>query len=129
MLMHRPAPPILTVQTRFPTKVQDNLEVCMKTIAVALTLATLGISMTQATQASSTGRITFSGAIVEDACRINQQDKQMQVTCLSGAKQATEALNLQQLATQSPQRLATSQVSYRWIDQRHTKAVITINQD
>jgi type 1 fimbria pilin len=129
MLMHRLAPPILTVQTRFPTKVQDNLEVCMKTIAVALTLATLGISMTQATQASSTGRITFSGAIVEDACRINQQDKQMQVTCLSGAKQATEDLNLQQLATQSPQRLATSQVSYRWIDQHHTKAVITINQD
>ncbi|MGL5130138.1 MAG: type 1 fimbrial protein [Aeromonas popoffii] len=101
----------------------------MKTITMVLTLATLGISMTQATQASSTGRITFSGAIVEDACRINQQDKQMQVTCLSGAKQATEALNLQQLATQSPQRLATSLVSYRWIDQRHTKAVITINQD
>ncbi|MEN9584044.1 MAG: hypothetical protein RLZZ616_1050 [Pseudomonadota bacterium] len=80
----------------------------MKTITMVLTLATLGISMTQATQASSTGRITFSGAIVEDACRINQQDKQMQVTCLSGAKQATEALNLQQLATQSSQRLATS---------------------
>mgnify|MGYP000865785665 CR=1 FL=1 len=44
----------------------------MKTIAMAITLATLGISMAQATSASSTGRITFSGAIVEDACRINQ---------------------------------------------------------
>jgi type 1 fimbria pilin len=99
----------------------------MKTITMVLTLATLGISMTLATSATSTGRITFSGAIVEDACRINQQEKQMQVTCLSGPKQATEALNLQQLATQSPQRLATSQVSYRWIDPHHTMAVITIS--
>ncbi|PTT44571.1 hypothetical protein DBR19_21855 [Aeromonas sp. HMWF014] len=105
------------------------MEVCMKTIAVALTLATLGISMAQATSASSTGRITFSGAIVEDACRINQQEEQMQVTCLSGPKQTTETLNLQQLAKQSPLRLATSQASYRWIDPHHTMAVITISHE
>ncbi|MDM5131617.1 type 1 fimbrial protein [Aeromonas piscicola] len=99
----------------------------MKTIAVALTLAT--ISTAQAVPATSTGRITFSGAIVEDACRIKQQQDLMQITCLSGPAQATETLNLQQLAKQSPLRLASSQVSYRWIDPRHTMAVITISHE
>jgi type 1 fimbria pilin len=111
----------------FPTSVQDNQEVCMKTIAVALTLAT--ISTAQAVPATSTGRITFSGAIVEDACRIKQQQDLMQITCLSGPAQTTETLNLQQLAKQSPLRLASSQVSYRWIDPRHTMAVITISHE
>lgn len=103
----------------------------MKTIAVALTLAT--ISTAQAVPATSTGRISFSGAIVEDACRIQQQQDQMQVTCLSGPAQTTETLNLQQLAKQlakqSPLHLASSQVSCRWIDPRHTMAVITISHE
>lgn len=100
----------------------------MKTIAVALTLAT--ISTAQAVPATSTGRISFSGAIVEDACRIQQQQQdQMQVTCLSGPAQTTETLNLQQLAKQSPLRLASSQVSCRWIDSRHTMAVVTISHE
>ncbi|MFA7824933.1 type 1 fimbrial protein [Aeromonas dhakensis] len=99
----------------------------MKTIAVVLTLASLGISTAQAVPATSTGRITFSGAIVEDTCRIQQQQDQMQVTCLSGPAQTIETLSLQQLARQSPLRLSSSQVSYRWIDPRHTMAVITIS--
>ena len=99
----------------------------MKTIAVALTLAT--ISTAQAVPVTSTGRISFSGAIVEDACRIQQQQDQMQVTCLSGPAQTTETLNLQQLAKQSPLRLASSQVSCRWVDPRHTMAVITISHE
>ena len=96
----------------------------MKTIAMAITLATLGISMAQAAQ---TGRITFSGAIVEDACRVNQQEKQMQVTCLSGPSQTTETVDLQQLAREASMSLSHSQVSYQWVDEGHTMAIVTIS--
>ena len=101
----------------------------MKPIVVALTCASLGISMAQARSATSTGHITFSGAIVEDACHIKQQQDRVQVTCLSGPQQTTDTLNLRQLAQQSSQRLATSQVSYRWIDSRQTMAIITISYE
>ncbi|MDX7872460.1 type 1 fimbrial protein [Aeromonas caviae] len=101
----------------------------MKPIVVALTCASLGISMAQARSATSTGHITFSGAIVEDACHIKQQQDRVQVTCLSGQQQTTDTLNLRQLAQQSPQRLATNQVSYRWIDSRQTMAIITISYE
>ena len=101
----------------------------MKPIVVALTCASLGISMAQARSATSTGHITFSGAIVEDACHIEQQQDQVQVTCLSGPQQTTDTLNLRQLAKQSSQRLATSQVSYRWIDSRQTMSIITISHE
>lgn len=101
----------------------------MKPIVVALTCASLGISMAQARSATSTGHITFSGAIVEDACHIKQQQDRVQVTCLSGPQQTTDTLNLRQLAKQSSQRLATSQVSYRWIDSRQTMAIITISHE
>ncbi|WP_323934875.1 type 1 fimbrial protein [Aeromonas caviae] len=101
----------------------------MKPIVVALTCASLGISMAQARSATSTGHITFSGAIVEDACHIEQQQDRVQVTCLSGPQQTTDTLNLRQLAQQSPQRLATNQVSYRWIDSRQTMAIITISYE
>ena len=101
----------------------------MKPIVVALTCASLGISMAQARSATSTGHITFSGAIVEDACHIKQQQDRVQVTCLSGPQQTTDTLNLRQLAQQSPQRLATNQVSYRWIDSRQTMASITISYE
>ncbi|BBG88377.1 MULTISPECIES: type 1 fimbrial protein [Aeromonas] len=101
----------------------------MKPIVVALTCASLGISMAQARSATSTGHITFSGAIVEDACHIKQQQDRVQVTCLSGPQQTTDTLNLRQLAQQSPQRLATNQVSYRWIDSRQTMAIITISYE
>ena len=101
----------------------------MKPIVVALTCASLGISMAQARSATSTGHITFSGAIVEDACHIKQQQDRVQVTCLSGPQQTTDTLNLRQLAQQSPQRLATNQVSYRWIDSRQTIAIITISYE
>lgn len=101
----------------------------MKPIVVALTCASLGISMAQARSATSTGHITFSGAIVEDACHIKQQQDRVQVTCLSGPQQTTDTLNLRQLAQQSPQRLATNQVSYRWIDSRQTMAIITISHE
>ncbi|HEH9408035.1 TPA: type 1 fimbrial protein [Aeromonas salmonicida] len=103
------------------------MEVCMKTIAMAITLATLGISMAQAASASSTGRITFSGAIVEDACRVNQQEKQMQVTCLSGPSQTTESVDLQQLAREASMSLSHSQVSYQWVDEGRTMAIVTIS--
>ena len=99
----------------------------MKIITVALTLTTLGISMAQAASASSTGRITFSGAIVEDACRVNQQEKQMQVTCLSGRSQTTESVDLQQLARKTSMRLSHSQVSYQWVDEGRTMAIVTIS--
>ncbi|WP_239413625.1 type 1 fimbrial protein [Aeromonas salmonicida] len=98
----------------------------MKTIAMAITLATLGISMAQAASASSTGRITFSGAIVEDACRVNQQEKQMQVTCLSGPSQTTETVDLQQ-AREASMSLSHSQVSYQWVDEGRTMAIVTIS--
>ncbi|MDH0349526.1 type 1 fimbrial protein [Aeromonas caviae] len=101
----------------------------MKPIVVALTCASLGISMAQARSATSTGHITFSGAIVEDTCHIKQQQDRVQVTCLSGPQQTTDTLNLRQLAQQSPQRLATNQVSYRWIDSRQTMAIITISYE
>ncbi|MFM5653562.1 type 1 fimbrial protein [Aeromonas caviae] len=101
----------------------------MKPIVVALTCASLGISMAQARSATSTGHITFSGAIVEDACHIKQQQDRVQVTCLSGPQQTTDTLNLRQLAQQSPQRLTTNQVSYRWIDSRQTMAIITISYE
>lgn len=99
----------------------------MKKIAVVLTLVTLGMSTVQAVPATSTGHIVFNGAIVEDACHINQQQAQMQITCLSGTKQTTETLNLKQLVNQSPLHLIASQVSYLWIDLHHTMAVITIS--
>ncbi|WP_324022247.1 type 1 fimbrial protein [Aeromonas caviae] len=101
----------------------------MKPIVVALTFASLGMSVAQAGPATSTGHITVSGAIVEDACHIEQQQERVQVTCLSGPQQTTETLNLRQLAKQSSQRLATSQVSYRWIDSRQTMAIITISHE
>jgi type 1 fimbria pilin len=112
---------------RVPAREQDNQEVCMKTSAVVFTLATLGISMAQTTQASNTGRIEFSGAIVEDACRVNQQEKQMQVTCLSGSAQTTETVNLQKLAREASLNLSHSQVSYQWVDDRHTMAIVTVS--
>mgnify|MGYP000314149760 FL=1 len=101
----------------------------MKPIVVALTFASLGMSVAQAGSATSTGHITVSGAIVEDACHIKQQQDRVQVTCLSGPQQTTDTLNLRQLAQQSPQRLATNQVSYRWIDSRQTMAIITISHE
>lgn len=79
-----------------------------------------------------TGRITFSGAIVEDACRVNQQEKQMQVTCLSGPSQTTETVDLQQLAREASMSLSHSQVSYQWVDEGRTDegrtmAIVTIS--
>ncbi|MGX5833520.1 type 1 fimbrial protein [Aeromonas piscicola] len=97
----------------------------MKTIAVALTLAT--ISTAQAVPTTSTGRITFSGAIVEDACRIKQQQDLMQITCLSGPSQTTETVDLQQLAREASMSLSHSQVSYQWVDARRTMAIVTIS--
>ncbi|HHQ4885434.1 type 1 fimbrial protein [Aeromonas veronii] len=109
---------------RVPASKQDNPEVCMKSILVAFALVILGIPMAQATQ---TGHITFHGSILEDACRVDQQEKLMQVTCLSGSAQTTETVDLQKLAREASVNLSSSQISYQWVDAHHTMAIITIS--
>ena len=92
----------------------------MKPIVVALTCASLGISMAQARSATSTGHITFSGAIVEDACHIKAATGSGAGHLSLGSTAKRQIPPLRQLVQQSPQRLATNQVSYRWIDSRQT---------
>ncbi|MBL0573287.1 type 1 fimbrial protein [Aeromonas hydrophila] len=96
----------------------------MKTIAMAITITTLGMSVAHAAQEISTGRISFVGAIVEDSCRVNQQGEQMQLTCLSGSEQTKEIINLHKIAKQS---FSSSQVSYQWLNKNHTLAMISIS--
>ena len=51
----------------------------------------------------------------------------MQITCLSGPSQTTETVDLQQLAREASMSLSHSQVSYQWVDEGRTMAIVTIS--
>lgn len=99
----------------------------MNAIAAVAILATLGIpSVVQATPSANTGRITFIGTVLKGACRVSQQQASLQVTC---PEQKTETVDFDLLAKQSNQRLATSRVSYKWVDSGHTIAIVTVHHE
>ena len=87
-----------------------------------LTLISLNISIADA----SSGKVSFSGGIVEDSCLLKNEDGILMISCLSGNDKSIDLISLNDIAKQGERLLSNAKLKHEWIDKSQGLAQVTI---
>ncbi|MGN4963806.1 hypothetical protein [Aeromonas dhakensis] len=87
-----------------------------------LTLISLNISIADA----SSGKVSFSGGIVEDSCLLKNEDGILVISCLSGNDKSIDLISLNAIAKQGERLLSNAKLKLEWINKSQGLAQVTI---
>lgn len=79
-----------------------------------------------ATQAAGTGVISFSGALVEESCILDQMQDQASASCYRDGRTALSPVSLQ---AQQPLLAGGARTEINWLDKEHRQGILTVNYE